>query len=137
MNREEFDVVRTNVHAALEKMSLPPDAKVVLGLIAEIILSVARTGAGKTQRPADGACEPPRAHPEDTVPHAGPRAPEEHRKDRLSLHREPRPLGPMIAEDLARESKRAGDNIGDVVDLVMQVGAPVPVNDFETQCELI
>lgn len=125
MNREEFDAVRTNVHAALEKMSLPPDAKVVLGLIAEIVLSVARTGAGKTQRPADCACEPPRARTEDAVPQAAPQAPEVHRKDSLSLHhREPRPLGPMIAEELARESRRASDNIGEVVDLVMQVGAP-------------
>lgn len=125
MNREEFDAVRTNVHAALEKMSLPPDAKVVLGLIAEIVLSVARTGAGKAQRPADGAREPSRVQTEDAVPQAALQAPGVHSKDSLSLHhREPRPLGPMLAEELARESRRASDNIGEVVDLVMQVGAP-------------
>lgn len=129
MNREDFDTMKSSVHTALDKMTIAPDAKVVLGLIAEIILSVAKASNEKStpQTSGDEAHpqgsvdkDPPPAPSNDTTPHT----PDPRDNELLALvHHAVRRAEPTIEEDLLRESRRANDNLGEVARLVTQAGA--------------
>lgn len=127
MNRRELEELKHCVDVALTKLTIPSDAKVVLGLVTEIAVWFATSGAGEKQPQAREDADLLLKFRNEQGRHGvtnDERRPGEAAHQILAAVRDAvEPEEPAIDEELRQESERANDNLTRIARLVIQRGA--------------